>query len=942
MTAPFPPIRFRGQLRPSQTDVVNIARQQLDRGERSLHVVAPPGSGKTVLGLYLWAECIRCPALVLSPNSAIQSQWVDRLELFDLPPGHPSPTSMDPKAPGLFTSLTYQSITLPQRGGEKLDTAAVDAWIEKLVATGQAQDPEEAAVWIEDLRRHNRDYFDERLSAYRKAVRDDQAERGKTLQTLHASSLETLSFLKDSKIGLLILDECHHLLSHWGRVLQEAHGFFSHPIVLGLTATPPDEQNKPGADVTRYRKFFGPIDYEVPVPAVVKEGFLAPYQDLVYFVRPTAEELAYIANADEQLCGLVDELCHQPRESDTDRGEAAVHRCEESLGDWLRRILAERRLAVGCVEDWPTFESRAPALAWAGPRFLSGRGLFIPRGVPQPRTVPAHSGTRNADQSLSLPVMVPVLEHYVRRRLRISADPRDHALAESVTDRLRLLGTQITETGSRACASLIGRVLAYAQGKAAAVLPILKAEHSALGDRIRAVIVTDFEKTSATAAEIRHLLDEEAGGAVAVYRMLLSDADTDELDPILVTGSTVLVDDDLASKFDAAAEMWLARRDLDVELEYGEEDGFHVLSGRGPDWSPRTYVALVTEFFQRGLTKCLVGTRGLLGEGWDADKVNVLIDLTTVTTSTSVNQLRGRSIRLDPEDPDKVAHNWDVVCLAPEFVKGLDDYARFIAKHQTLFGVTDDGVIEKGVGHVHAALTEIEPELVEGSMSLLNEEMLHRPAERKRFRELWRIGEPYHPDPIHALELAPGGGGGGFSPAYANPQVEWTNQSLTEAVARAILGALREAQLIAGTEEFFIDTRAGGYVRAFLKQASVEESRLFSESLAEALGPLEAPRYVIRRFVDYRTETWLSCILPQIFARYFEKQTSRLEMVHAVPIALAKNKSLAAIYAKHWNSHVSPGQAVYARGNEGRELIEQAKSSGLAPEVILHRKEVFL
>ena len=86
----FPPIRFKGQLRPSQIDVVEIARRKLSEGRRRLHVVAPPGSGKTVLGLYLWAECIRMPALVLSPNSAIQAQWCARLDLFDCP-GGPAP-----------------------------------------------------------------------------------------------------------------------------------------------------------------------------------------------------------------------------------------------------------------------------------------------------------------------------------------------------------------------------------------------------------------------------------------------------------------------------------------------------------------------------------------------------------------------------------------------------------------------------------------------------------------------------------------------------------------------------------------------------------------------------------------------------------------------------------------------------------------------------------
>ena len=49
----FPDARFDGKLRPSQAEVVKIAEEQLNRNERRLHIVAPPGSGKTVLGLYL-------------------------------------------------------------------------------------------------------------------------------------------------------------------------------------------------------------------------------------------------------------------------------------------------------------------------------------------------------------------------------------------------------------------------------------------------------------------------------------------------------------------------------------------------------------------------------------------------------------------------------------------------------------------------------------------------------------------------------------------------------------------------------------------------------------------------------------------------------------------------------------------------------------------------
>ena len=179
------------------------------------------------------------PTLVLSPNSAIQAQWAARTSLFDLD-GKEDQISTDPKNPGLLTSLTYQSVTMPKRGGEDLDVTAVELWAEVLVTKAEADTNEAALLWIADLKRTNPEYFDERLSVYRKQVRDDFAKNGNALWTLHDSARKTLMRLKEKGIGMIILDECHHLLHHWGRVLTELKEFFEDPIVLGLTATPPD------------------------------------------------------------------------------------------------------------------------------------------------------------------------------------------------------------------------------------------------------------------------------------------------------------------------------------------------------------------------------------------------------------------------------------------------------------------------------------------------------------------------------------------------------------------------------------------------------------------------------------------------------------------------------------------------------------------------------
>jgi hypothetical protein len=987
-TVAFPALRFKGKLRPSQEDVVAIAKKKLAEGQKRLHIVAPPGSGKTVLGLYLWADCVKRPALVLSPNSAIQAQWAARTDLFEIASPPSDLISTDPQTPGLLTSLTYQSVTLPGRGNEDLDALALQLWSDKLIEKGQAKDADEARCWVDDLRRHNKSYFEQRLGTYRKQMRDLTAQGGQSLKTLHQSSLATLDRLRERGVGLIIFDECHHLLGHWGRVLADAHGLLEEPVVVGLTATPPDRDGKPPEDVERYDKFFGPIDYEVPVPAVVKDGYLAPYQDLAYFVRPAPDEIAYVANADEQLHELIEELCARTERpaveesrakpqaavetglpttarsqvklvrSDLDPVEvgvpASAGRIEdrlkpelqlpENLTDWLLKVLTAKRLATGVMKDWAAFQRRDEDFALAARVFLLVRGFELPEDVPPPEI------DLEPDEVPEMETLVPILDRYVRHRLRRSEDSADHAKAERVIRRLRTLGIQITETGAQACASPVGRVMAYSRAKTEALAPILAAEHKVLGDALRAVIVADYEKTSAVTAEVDHLLDDEAGGAVAAFKAVLRAPEINMLDPILVTGSSVLIDADSAAKFDAAAQQWLAQRGFDVQLQFGQEEGFHAINGKGADWCPRVYVAMITDLFQQGLTRCLVGTRGLLGEGWDANKVNVLIDLTTVTTSMSVNQLRGRSIRLDPAEPNKLADNWDVICLAPEFSKGLDDYKRFIAKHKTLYGVTEDGAVEKGVGHVHAAFTEMRPEVVEGSIRVLNDAMLARVAEREPFRELWKIGEPYANQPVRALEARPlrDRDQGGFPP-FAGRKKPWSAKSLSLAVGAAVLGALREAGLLAspsgrgqGEGSIHAGEREGGYVRLFLEEASEEENRLFTQALHEALGPLRRPRYVIPRDMDRVEQTWLSSVLPGFVGRFFEKRKRERVMLHAVPNLLAKNKDLAEVYQRHWNRHVSPGEPIYALGASGEALIQAARRQGQLPSGKIHEKDVFI
>lgn len=925
MPTDFGNIRFSGTLRPSQVAASTIIEQQLSAGEKELYIVAPPGSGKTILGLYVWSDLVRRPALVLSPNSAIQAQWASRTSLFDLD-GKEEMVSLTSQEPGLLTSLTYQSITMVRTKSSDLEETALQLWVEKLIDLQEASDDLSAQEWLDDLQLKNPDYFEKQMKGFRKKARGILSEESGSIAWLNESSSAAIERLRAADIGLIILDECHHLTEHWGKVLVELKAMFDDPIILGLTATPPDEETAMGAE--HYGALLGEIDYEVPIPALVRDSNLAPYQDLCYFVRPSAKELKYISDADTAFLQVVDDIT-QPREDTKGRTEA--------FPDWLYTTLSERSIPGRNDLSWRKFESILPEFSQAARAYLTLLNRPLPKGVPTTMV-----GIDDFSEASPMIVLLrPLLDRYVRFGLRRSTSSIDHQLADEVTNRLRLLGYQITESGARPCASPVSRILAYAEEKTKAVSEILRVEYDVLGPKLRCVIVTDFEKTSSTAL-VEGIHDREAGGAIGVFKALVHCELGDQLDPILMTGSTLLVDDDIAARFLEKARAWVLERDLKIEFEDIQMDRFHHIHGSGADWAPRYYSTMVTEFFQEGFTKCLIGTRGLLGEGWDASRINVLVDLTTVTTSMSINQLRGRSMRLDKLWKEKVANNWDVICLAEEFIKGFDDYDRFREKHTNLFGVCDDGSIEKGVGHVHAAFTELQPEGINEGMNLINQEMLERARQRSNSRQRWAIGQPFSSTARKSLEFLPpttGSGGLGFQFGNRTP---WAQESLNKAIITAVANSMWDAGLLPSNSKLGGGKRGGGWYRYYIEGCTEEESSLFAQAIEEVFGGLEDARYIIGRSSKFFDETLLSRILPEVLAKFVRKERNQLVMFHRVPACLATHKEHAAWFEAHWNALVSPGEAVYAHSKKGKELLTMAKKLNLVSRTRSHLKDVFI
>ena len=63
-------LSFRYELRGYQKEILDLVRRKIEDGKREVHIVAPPGAGKTIIGLQILSH-LKEPGLILSLNTTI-------------------------------------------------------------------------------------------------------------------------------------------------------------------------------------------------------------------------------------------------------------------------------------------------------------------------------------------------------------------------------------------------------------------------------------------------------------------------------------------------------------------------------------------------------------------------------------------------------------------------------------------------------------------------------------------------------------------------------------------------------------------------------------------------------------------------------------------------------------------------------------------------------
>lgn len=956
---------FEGTLRQYQSDV--LERIEVEPGGQ-MHIVAPPGSGKTLLGLLLAARHGE-RAVVLTPTVVIREQWAAQAaELAS----DPDAVSQDPEQPGDLTALTYQSLSVLDRANPFADLARA-RWRDELEADGRA--PDIAETWLADLEAGN-------TGAYRRGI----ARRSRTLRrrlaqedpdalaaTLHPNARALIDRLVAHGVETIVLDECHHLLDHWALVVAALSARIRaagrEPVLVGLTATLPSPDDADEYD--NYTALLGDVDYEVPVPAVVREGNLAPYRDLVRFAEPTAEELTFLAGHAEGLAVLL----RTTFAGDTGRSflvntlQPAPPRLPERSeleppAAPVEERDADARLAAAFAQDFAGAEAAAAMLATVEP----GHPLVV-RLPDSARRAPT------ADESLRL------LGRFALQHLL--PDPGAAARWERIRRTLADFGYALTDRGVRRTRDPVDTVLASSLSKDYAACDILRIERSALGeDRLRALVVADFAEHGNTHGGLIG-----SAGALRTFEVIAADPSTATLTALLVTGEHVRVASRHADRLVRALGGVLGAPIAAAPIL----DLAHVSEVHAVGITSAAMVRAAAILLERGDLQVVVGTRGLFGEGWDCPAVNTLIDLTAVATASATQQLRGRTLRLDPAWAEKVAHNWTVTALLPSTfpLEAEPDAARLRRKHARLWGpgVDDPSRIVRGLP---GALSSDREEGMAAGLPVaeLNDLLVLPP--RSETRAAWRIGAAYEDaEGVSALVsrrpaspvfrtslrssrvlgravaavavLAVGIGGAAWLTAVPGLAAgidvgvllvllvvgtplwhAWRNERLLgtgriEAHGRigaVVWDALRRAGRVADAPGGIAVWPQGDTVSIGVPHATPTDQRIFADALGELFGPVRTPRFLLE--LGTGGASWIVRTATRTMS---SRGGARRSQYLPVPTALGRRQADAAAFAEAWNRNVGPCVLHRMDHPDRLALMAEARRSGMRDRVPVVREE---
>ena len=436
---------------------------------------------------------------------------------------------------------------------------------------------------------------------------------------------DLLASLRAQKVATLCLDECHHLRNEWWKSLETFRKQYGQLQVVSLTATPPYDSEPELWE--RYIRMCGEIDQEITVPELVKEDTLCPHQDFVYICSPTAEESEHLRQFEDRKWEYIHQLLVNPD------FQALVSGSKVLKGDISSDVL---------LED---------------PKYLSAILIYMhSQGLTIPDSLENLLGAKRLPQVNSY-----WLELLLQSVLYQTPDwyEDSNGFREKLESELKARGLIEQRQVSLVKSKSRDKILNQSLGKLSGIADIFLTEYKSMGQDLRQLVLADYiRKDFAT-----YLGDNQATisqlGVLPYFESIRRKAQEHEIAVSLavLSGSVVILPTNVAAELkELLPQVHLSFSSIG---QLDQED--YVLVGFPS--TAKGIVAAVTELFQRGRIQVLVGTKSLLGEGWDAPCVNSLILGSFVGSFMLSNQMRGRAIRIWPGYPEKTSNIWHLVAV---------------------------------------------------------------------------------------------------------------------------------------------------------------------------------------------------------------------------------------------------------------------------------------
>ena len=872
-------IAFCHPWRKYQRDVLQHLHSHLEN--QHLHLVAPPGSGKTVLGLEVMLR-INQPTLIVAPTLAIRNQWVNRFkELFLLSENTPSWISTDLRNPKFMTVTTYQGLhSLFQDLSSKAeDSPTLDDDIKEDESLLQLTDKEQA-------REH-----------------------------LFQQNFQTL-----------ILDEAHHLRTSWWKTIMSVKIQLTNPTIVALTATPPYDVGQSEWD--KYIELCGPIDEEIDVAALVKEGDLCPHQDYIWMSMPTRKEREPIETFHREAEQLKDHLL-------INKDVKALLESHPWIksDQYVEEKLSDYRYFISMM----IYLKETGSEAWQMPfQLIDEKAKHLP--------------------SFDLEWAEELLTAMLYRDKRI--DPKEEPL-KSIKKQLSNIGALENRRVKLKHTKAMERTLLQSASKLDSITQIVSLEKEAQKEALRLVILADY----IYADDLPNSSNEEKPlirlGVIPIFEKMRRDLGENCKLGVL-TGSIIILPKEAVSLLEAYSFHFqvspLPHDDRYVTIKTNKTSNQYVVN-------------IVTEIFSRGAVNVLVGTTALLGEGWDAPSVNTLILASYVGTFMLTNQMRGRAIRTERGNPNKAANIWHLVCVDEQAHGGGYDFYSLRRRFRSLTGI-DEGfpVITSGLERLrlpHSHFSKM-------TISSINDLMLLRATNRKRLFERWQeavhngerkreelqtdqysIPRPFiYRNTIKSMLVISTAiiinilysiGESGYNWSERELLIQmllgfviglvlsspfWWKalrivlfnssvESSMKQVGNSIYHTLFHMGLIhtiPSHNKVHAEKMENGEVVCYLEHGTTHEQKLFLQCLQEIVDPINTPRYLLHRKSGKRF--WVR------------------HDYHAVPEEIGRKKEFAETLVAQWNKRVGNAELIYTRTPEGRRRLLKARMQAMSSKFV--------